>query len=247
MTQENDKGNGERYVLVPQSILKDKKLNCVQKLVYASMFNYEEYWETPESSAENLGLTVRQVMEARRYLENEGYIVCLRNTGRGKVYSVVLHKSGAERYTKAEGSDTEKCNSSSLEKQGTENKVENKEKINTMSKLIEGKSLPAVQTSERKEYGNKDINLLFVKWKEICGFEIKSKVQLNRFACQRLIKSRGLDNIIKALPFVAQSHNDQYAPKIANFMDLEQRWDDMGLWVRKKTATALKQHGTIEI
>ena len=100
MPQENDKGNGQRYIIVPQEILQDKKLNIVQKLVYASMFNYEEYWETPESSAENLGLTVRQVMDARRFLETEGYIKCVRNTGRGKVYTAELRKSVSQSYGK---------------------------------------------------------------------------------------------------------------------------------------------------
>lgn len=259
MTQEQQYqggGDGDAFIVVPLWVMRDKKLCFSDKLLLCRVMAFRRYWEKQSTCAELLGISERQVRASLKVLEDLGYIQCIGNTGHGKIYTVVEdlqkiveRKKVPVRVAESAGQSGNMCRSASLEKQITDNKYNNKKKINTMTKVIEGKSLPVaqIQTSERKEYGNKDINLLFVKWKEICGFEIKSKVQLNRFACQRLIKSRGLDNVIKALPFVAQSHNDQYAPKIANFMDLEQRWDDMGLWVRKKTATALKQHGTIEI
>lgn len=97
-----------------------------------------------------------------------------------------------------------------------------------------------VEAEPPKSYGNEDINNLFDSWEQACGFPITSKVKANRFACNRLIRSKGKDVIIQVLPIVAESHSDQFAPSIVNFMDLEQKWNNLGIWYRKKCATKNK-------
>ena len=92
------------------------------------------------------------------------------------------------------------------------------------------------KTPAKAEYGNSEINRLFKSWAETCGFEIKSKVKLNRFACQRLIKSRGIqaiENVLKVLP---ETFTDPYAPMVKNFMDLEEKWDNLRIWYGKRYA-----------
>lgn len=247
-------GDGDAFIVIPLWVMRDKKLCFSDKLLLCRVMAFRRYWEKQSTCAELLGISERQVRASLKVLEDLGYIQCIGNTGHGKIYTVVEdlqkiveRKKVPVRVAESSAQSGNMCQSASLEKQITDNKYNNKKKINTITKVIEGQALPEVQQATKKEYGNSQINQLFVKWKESCGFEIKCKVQLNRFACQRLIKSRGFENVMKAIPFVAQTHNDQYAPKITNFMDLEQRWDDMGVWLRKKTATAIKSHGTIEI
>lgn len=98
-----------------------------------------------------------------------------------------------------------------------------------------------------KTYGNEDINLLFEKWEEICDYPIKTKIKANRFACNRLIKAHGLDNVLAALPIIAESHTDKYAPSVCNFMDLAEKWDKIGVWYKKKKTTDFMKHGTITV
>ena len=133
------------------------------------------------------------------------------------------------------------------EKQGIENQhVENPGQLNT--NILSTKELntknktttKVVEAEPPKSYGNEDINYLFDSWEQACGFPITSKVKANRFACNRLIRSKGKDVIIQVLPIVAESHSDQFAPSIVNFMDLEQKWNNLGIWYRKKCATKNK-------
>lgn len=109
--------------------------------------------------------------------------------------------------------------------------------IDTTTKVVE-KEPP-------KSYGNEDINYLFDSWEQACGFPITSKVKANRFACNRLIRSKGKDVIIQVLPIVSESHSDQFAPSVVNFMDLEQKWNNLGIWYRKKCA--MKNKHTIRV
>ena len=102
---------------------------------------------------------------------------------------------------------------------------------NGKEETSDGLAISGNEIVEKKEYGNPDINWLFRLWEEKVGFPIKTKVQMNRYACQRLIKSRSLDSIAKALPYVAMTMDDQYAPTIKNFMDLEEKWDTLGIYI----------------
>ena len=124
-------------------------------------------------------------------------------------------------------------------KQSLHNNIEYniEQNIDTISKDIE-------KTPEK--YGNEDINLLFEEWERCCGFKIDSKIKLNRYACQRLIKSKGFENVKKSIPFVAQSQEDQFAPSINNFIDLAEKWNNLGVWFKKKRMNSYNS-GTIKI
>ena len=81
----------------------------------------------------------------------------------------------------------------------------------------------------------------------MCGFKVDSKIKANRYACNRLIKKRGFDSVLKAIPYVAESQSDKYAPRIVNFMDLEEKWNGLGVWCKQKTNTNFMKYGKIEI
>ena len=123
----------------------------------------------------------------------------------------------------------------------------NKIKTNTKERLKQNKETLTEVKGEVVEYGNHSINDLFNYWTEQTGFEQKTKVKLNRFACQRLLKSRGEQAIRNAIQVVAKSHQDKYAPTIMNFMDLEEKWDNLRVWYQKNMVTKLKTNGTIVI
>lgn len=89
---------------------------------------------------------------------------------------------------------------------------------------------------EKSEHGNSQINELMSYWEEKCGFPIKTKVQMNRFTCQRLIKSRGIDKIKSAIDVLPATFNDRYAPVIKNFKDLEDKWDALRIYCQRRMA-----------
>ena len=98
--------------------------------------------------------------------------------------------------------------------------------IDTITKVIEQKA--------PKQFGNIEINELFNEWEKQCGFKIDSKVKQNRYACQRLIKSKGLDRTLKVLEIVSEAQKDKYAPGIYNFIDLAEKWNNLAVWYQKK-------------
>lgn len=122
-------------------------------------------------------------------------------------------------------------------KQSLPNNINNNKDNNTIPKGI-GKT--------PEKYGNSNINELFDEWEKHCGFKIDTKIKLNRYACQRLIKSRGFDNVKKVLPYVAEAQSDQYAPGINNFIDLAEKWNNLGIWYKKKKLNN-GIHGTIKL
>lgn len=98
-----------------------------------------------------------------------------------------------------------------------------------------------------EKYGNPEINELFDEWEKHCGFKIDTKVKQNRYACQRLLRSRGFESVKNVIPYVAESQADQYAPGINNFMDLAEKWNNLAVWYKKKKVTNTMKYGKIVI
>ena len=111
--------------------------------------------------------------------------------------------------------------------------------IDTITKVIEQKA--------PKQFGNVEINELFDEWEKHCGFKIDTKVKQNRYACQRLLRSRGFERVKNVIPYVAESQADQYAPGINNFMDLAEKWNNLAVWYKKKKVTNTMKYGKIVI
>lgn len=98
-----------------------------------------------------------------------------------------------------------------------------------------------------EKYGNPEINELFDEWEKHCGFKIDTKVKQNRYACQRLLRSRGFERVKNVIPYVVESQADQYAPGINNFMDLAEKWNNLAVWYKKKKVTNTMKYGKIVI
>lgn len=80
-----------RISVINEDILCDKNLNPAEKMVYARICFFEEFFESAEATAEYLGISKWAVQHAKRKLEELGYIICVENTGRGKKYVADLN------------------------------------------------------------------------------------------------------------------------------------------------------------
>ncbi len=77
-----------------------------------------------------------------------------------------------------------------------------------------------------------DIDEMFTYWQEVIGVELLGAKTKNRYACSNLLKSRGKDGLKKLIEGVAKSHEDRYAPRIADFVQLQQKQNDLITWGR---------------
>ena len=75
-----------RVVVIREDILSDKRLTATDKIIYMRVCSFDEFSESSETTAELLGLKADTVKKSKAKLEKLGYIRCVRNTGRGKVY-----------------------------------------------------------------------------------------------------------------------------------------------------------------
>ena len=79
----------DKFLILRSDILSHKELTDSEKIVYARICSFSRYFESSANCAEILGKTERVVADAKRKLEKFGFIKCIENTGRGKVYIAI--------------------------------------------------------------------------------------------------------------------------------------------------------------
>lgn len=103
--------------------------------------------------------------------------------------------------------------------------------INTLELQSIGKPIAAEPPTV---HGKPDINQLFDYWTTKIGYPISSQLKANRYAASNLIKKHGTANVLKLIDGVAQAQADEYAPRIANFSQLQSKLDQLILWGRQQ-------------
>ena len=224
-------------VWIPKEIWLDTRLNALDKIILVeinSLDGDEGCFASNEYLADFCQCSGAKVSKSISLLIELGYIKVLKFDGRKRFLKTCLIKNTSHIKNNTEPSKNYKADKEKIQ----DNNIYNNKDNNTISKDIE---------KTPKNYGNKDINLLFDEWEDKCLFPIKNKVQANRFACNRLIKSHGVENVMKVIPIVAESHSDKYAPSICNFMDLAEKWNNLGVWYKKKRIGENYNNGTIKL
>lgn len=111
---------------------------------------------------------------------------------------------------------------------------ETTQSVNSSNRTLTELSLSKDKGGEPQQYGNPDINELFEYWSETIGIPIRSKVQRNRNSCSTLIKQHGLDGVKKLIQGVRLAMDDQYAPRISDFITLQSKQNELIMWGHKK-------------
>ena len=113
------------------------------------------------------------------------------------------------------------------DKNGTSNKDNTVDNTKTITNVIADPDKPV-------RYGSPIINQAFDFWAEEVGYNIESRVKANRAAASNLIKKHGPEKVQQLIRGVAMTHSDQYAPRIADFCQLQQKLPDLLSWGRRK-------------
>lgn len=79
-----------------------------------------------------------------------------------------------------------------------------------------------------------EIDGLFAYWQEVTGLEIVSRRQANRNAASNLIKKHTADGVRRLVQGVALAHGDRYAPRIADFTQLQAKQNELILWGKQQ-------------
>lgn len=74
------------------------------------------------------------------------------------------------------------------------------------------------------------INEMFDYWQATTQLPIASRLKANRYACSNLLKRHGEEKLHQLIRGVAASQADRYAPRIADFCELQQKLSALLLW-----------------
>lgn len=225
------------YTVMSNYHFKDKNLSLKAKGLLSQMLSLPDSWDYTVDGLCAINKENKTAMQSTlKELEQNGYLKRTRSQNSKGQFDYI--------YDIFEEPCTENLVTDDL---CTENVSQlNTNKLST-KELSKDNTTTIVVGETPETFGNSDINDLFDEWERVCGYKITSKVKLNRYTCQRLLKSRGKDSILKALPYVAESQSDKYAPNIVNFMDLEEKWNALGVWYKKKYITNFNKNGKITI
>ncbi len=171
------------------------------------------------------GMSVRTLDRSMQELVRLGLVVKSarynNNEQSTNFYEVVLFAEGGD--TDARGSVTESLG-------GDRNSTQNSNHLTQTIKLNSNK----LELAKPKEFGNLHLNEVFVYWKETTGLPITAQVKANRFAANNLLKKYGIEKLHKLIDGVALARGDTYAPRIANFSQLQAKVDDLLVWGNKE-------------
>lgn len=81
-----------------------------------------------------------------------------------------------------------------------------------------------------KKIPSREINEMLTYWKNAVGYEIASKMKSNRYACSNLLKKHGKQKLRRIVDGVAMAKQDKFAPRIADFCDLQSKMNELLSW-----------------
>ena len=222
-------------VWIPADVMESEELSPMEKLLYGEIAGFRTCYASNAWFANRLGRCERSIRRMISHLIELGFVEDCGFNGRFRLIRV-----------------GQKC-----PVREDKNVRPARTKMSSIDKSIEqsiyiDKSIDGNEPSEKKQYGNKDVNELFKYWEGKTGIKPSSN-KTNRNACYTLIRQRGgldgakhvVDNIHKAL--ISQ---DRFAPRISSFSELYGAYGKLSkldAWIIKNSPkTALKRYQTAQ-
>lgn len=98
------------------------------------------------------------------------------------------------------------------------------------SLAVDEPAKPKVNQRER----TKQIDAMFLYWENKVGYSITGKVKQNREYAGKLLNEYESTDIAEAIHTAARMSEDRFATRVANFIDLYRKWDDLKHWDKKQ-------------
>lgn len=213
-----------KIIVIREDILTDRRLTLAEKIVYARISAFEKYYEASETCAELLGISVSSVQKAKAKLEKLGYISCLKNTGRGKVY-----RANLDALSDSQNWPDRLANSANQNGKICQHSIDKEEiKIDTKVSMAQAP----------EEFGNSDINAIFQAWLDAGLPAITSRVQANRRAIWNMLRNKqiGRERLLRGVQLAREAYGERYAPSVLSFEDLNRKLTALELWYDKQAS-----------
>lgn len=209
------------------------------QVVYMWLCDYSDDDDTSYPSRKTIaidcGMSVRTVDKACSELEKLGLIKHVQRHKNGELitnlYTVIAVEGSAK---SALPSENTALGSAENDPTPSAKSAHRTQPIKNSTQLTKS---TAIAVGETPAFGRSEINEMFDEWESVLGYKIESNRQKNRFACSNLIKKHGKDGLVAAMRGVAATMEDQYAPRISDFIELQRRWNELMAWGMKRRQT----------
>ncbi len=241
-------GDAGYYGILPAEVRYDKELPANAKLLFVeitSLCRQQGYcWATNAYFADLLGAAERTVTRWVKILCNKGYCFTTTKTFRWqdgtvkKVRYICLSKKAADDLKALSQDDILSRHHIDISVQNhiDKNVLYNKNN-NELDKSLMDTNVSIGEVSP-ETYGKAEINQLFEVWEHTTGLPITSNRTKNRYACNNLIGKYGVDGVEKLIRVVEKAQTDRYAPRVADFCDLQAKLNQLLVWAKGKARSS---------
>jgi len=220
-----DKGWVKLHRNISENVFLQKDNNAYlvfTKLLYTVSKSKGEWAGGRIQLGELMNMNPRTLYDVLKRLESQHMIKLNPNTKYSVITICNWHKYQSSPTAKSEEGQLQPNNNPTTTQHSNKNK--NKTKNNTTNVVL----------AKPEVFGKPEINEMFDFWEKTIGYKIQARIKPNRFACSNLLKKHGPEKVQKLILGVAQTKTDRYAPAIADFCDLQAKFNQLIAWGHKR-------------
>ncbi len=233
-------------VWIPRHIIEDTRLKPAARLIYAEISCFNVCTMSNETLSNRAGCSEATAKRMVSQLKSLGYIQQIGFDGRVRKLTSLKDQpippaqndqAGSNKMTELEVQNDPQDNSieNNIDNSNSTNVELAKPVIKPTDTIVEASDGTRVMINGRQ---NPDIEASFIHWQQIVGYPISSNTKKNRFAVSNLVKKHGLDGVKGLIRGVAKSQQDQYAPRISDFVELQAKLSQLLAWGRRSTTNS---------
>lgn len=213
-----------KFGWIPIELLNSTEISAKAKLMWTYINSKPEGWDfSSHRMTAEMQEGIKSIRNSINELIRAGYMARERQSD-GHVCYLIYEKPQCQKATEPKRLRAKRAPIS---------KIEDNKDINISKKDI---IVPngTIGENAKKDYGKVEINELFSKWEKITGLPITSNKTKNRYACNNLINKYGVDGVEKLIRIVEKAQTDRYAPRVADFCDLQAKLNQLLLWAKNQ-------------
>lgn len=208
-------------VWIPKEVMECDVLSATDKIIFAEVASFVECYASNEWLAQRIGRSVSTASKSVSRLIELGFVEQCGFNGRFRKIRVVKNCKPSK---KRLGCLVKNAKAASQKMTSIDNSKDNSKDIMDTNVSI-GEVSP-------ESYGKVEINQLFKTWESTTGLPITSNKTKNRYACNNLLNKYGEEGVEKLIRVVEKAQMDKYAPRVADFCDLQAKLNQLLLWAK---------------
>lgn len=205
-------------VWIPKSVMECRELSPIDKIVYGEIACFTKCYGSNKWLAERIGRSEVTASRSVNKLVRLGFVEHMGTNGNIRLLKAYQKRRGG--LIKNDKAGSSKMISIDKRKDKSIDKMDTKVSIGEVSP---------------ESYGKIEINQLFETWESTTGLPITSNKTKNRYACNNLLNKYGVEGVEKLIRVVEKAQMDKYAPRVADFCDLQAKLNQLLVWAKGQT------------